>query len=78
MLRLGRNLGQSIIIDGTIEVMVVNTNKDGYVTLGIIADPSISVHRKEIQELIDSGKGTTRPQPKITYKRKIPKERNNV
>lgn len=55
MLVIGRNKDESIVIDGCIEVTVTDVRKSGkpQVRLGITAPKSISVHRKEIQEVID-------------------------
>lgn len=56
MLVLNRYVGESIIIEGCIEVKVVKvTHKTGniQVTLGVTAPKKISVHRKEIQEAVN-------------------------
>ena len=55
MLALNRHEGESIIIDGVIEVKIVRvTNRIGnpQVRLSIEAPREISVHRKEIQDAI--------------------------
>ena len=52
MLVLSRKQGQSIIIGGTIRVVVVET-RPGVVRLGIEAPKEISVHREEVQHAID-------------------------
>ena len=56
MLALNRREGESIIIDGCIEVKIVRvTNRigDPQVRLSIEAPREISVHRKEIQDAIN-------------------------
>ena len=55
MLVLTRYDGQSIIINGNIEVVVLGI-KGGQVRLGIAAPKEISVHRLEVQERIDREK----------------------
>lgn len=52
MLVLSRYQNQSIVIDGHIEIMIVEVRGDK-VRLGISAPANISVHRKEVQEAID-------------------------
>lgn len=58
MLVIGRNIDESIVIDGNIEIMVTEVRSSGkpQVRLGITAPRSISVHRKEIQEAINREK----------------------
>jgi carbon storage regulator len=51
MLVVTRRIDQSIIIDGTIEVIVTDINKDG-VRLGIVAPRDVEVHRREVFEAI--------------------------
>lgn len=51
MLALTRKKGESIIISDNIEVVVLGVSKD-QVKLGIVAPKEISVHRKEIYDLI--------------------------
>ncbi len=51
MLVLSRKLEESIVIDGSIEVKVVEVKRDT-VKLGISAPKEIPVHRKEIFEAI--------------------------
>jgi len=51
MLVITRKTDQSIIIDGTIEVVVVGITKDG-VRLGIKAPKDVQVHRREVFEAI--------------------------
>lgn len=56
MLVLGRTKDESIVIDGNIEIRVCDILKMGgnkTVKLGITAPKSISVHRKEIQDVIN-------------------------
>lgn len=49
MLVLTRRVGEEIVIDGTIRV-VVTAVKGDKIRLGIIAPPSITVDRKEVHE----------------------------
>ncbi len=49
MLVLSRRMGEEIVIDGNIRVMVVSVKGDK-VRLGISAPPSVSVDRQEIHE----------------------------
>ncbi|MCX8052610.1 MAG: carbon storage regulator CsrA [Armatimonadetes bacterium] len=51
MLVLARKVGQSIIINDNIELMVIEVRGD-QVRLGIEAPKSIPVHRKELLEQI--------------------------
>lgn len=51
MLALTRKKGESIIIDGHTEVVVLGIQGE-QVKLGVIAPRSIAVHRKEIYEQI--------------------------
>ena len=51
MLALTRKKGESIIIDGQTEVVVLGIQGE-QVKLGIVAPRSIAVHRKEIYEQI--------------------------
>ncbi len=56
MLTLSRYKNESIIIttpEGRIEVMIQNVHRNGKVQLGIDAAKRITVHRKEIQMIID-------------------------
>jgi len=55
MLVLTRSLGQEIVIDGNITVVVLDVKGDR-VRLGIDAPPSVSVDRKEIYERRQSWK----------------------
>ena len=49
MLVLTRRVGEEIVIDGNIRVMVVAVKGDR-IRLGIIAPPSVPVDRKEVHE----------------------------
>jgi carbon storage regulator len=49
MLVLTRRVGEEIVIDGNIRVMVVAVKGDR-IRLGISAPPSITVDRKEVHE----------------------------
>jgi len=51
MLVLTRQIDQSIIIDGNIEVTIVDVRGDK-VRVGVTAPSRIAVHRKEIHEAI--------------------------
>ncbi len=53
MLALTRKKGESIIISDDIEVTILSVSKD-QVKLGIVAPKEVSVHRKEIYELIQA------------------------
>ena len=56
MLALNRYEGESIIIDGCIEVKIVRvTNRTGnpQVRISINAPREISIHRKEVQDAIN-------------------------
>lgn len=55
MLVVGRNVGQSIVIDGRITVTVLRIMSDDQVRLGISAPPDVPVHRKEVQNRINAG-----------------------
>lgn len=55
MLILSRKSNESIIIDGRIVIKILRIEKDT-VKLGIQAPPEVSVHRQEIQDLIDKGR----------------------
>lgn len=56
MLILTRKVGETIVINDTILVTVLQV-KGGQVRLGIEAPKDVSVHRQEIQERIDSKAG---------------------
>jgi carbon storage regulator len=49
MLVLRRRVGEEIVIDGQIRIMVVEV-KGNRTTLGIFAPPSVRVDRKEVHE----------------------------
>lgn len=51
MLVLSRQQNESIVIDGSIVVTIVEIRGDR-VRLGIEAPPEIAVHRQEVQELL--------------------------
>ncbi len=51
MLSLSRKIGESIIIADNIEVVITSIGKE-QVKVGIIAPREITVHRKEIYDLI--------------------------
>lgn len=51
MLVITRKTDQSIVIDGTIEVVVVGITKDG-VRLGVKAPKEVQVHRREVFDAI--------------------------
>jgi carbon storage regulator len=54
MLILSRKINESIVIDGRIVIKILRIDKDN-VKLGIQAPPEVSVHRQEIQDLIEKG-----------------------
>lgn len=54
MLILSRKTNESIVIDGRIVIKVLRIDKDS-VKLGIQAPPEVTVHRQEIQDLIEKG-----------------------
>ena len=54
MLILSRKTNECIVIDGRIIIKVLRIDKDN-VKLGIQAPPEVTVHRQEIQDLIDRG-----------------------
>ena len=55
MLVLSRRENESIVIDGRIEVTIVDI-RSKRVRVGITAPEDITVHRKEIQEMIEKNK----------------------
>lgn len=57
MLILARKVGQRIIIDGGIEITVVEVRGD-QVRLGITAPRSVAVHREELVNQIAPARGT--------------------
>jgi carbon storage regulator len=56
MLVLSRFKNEGIIINGNVRVVVVDIRGEK-VRLGIEADPSIPVHREEIQNKLDQQSG---------------------
>lgn len=57
MLILARKKDQSIILNGDIEITVVDIDKNGNVKLGIKAPKNVSILRKELyQEIQESNK----------------------
>lgn len=52
MLVLSRRVGEEIVIDGKICLTVIEA-RGRRVTLGIVAPPSVSVHRQEVCERPD-------------------------
>ncbi len=52
MLILSRKIDESIILNGQIEIVVVDVDKNGNVKLGIKAPKDVSIFRKEIYEEI--------------------------
>ena len=64
MVAINRYEGESIIIDGRIEVKIVRvTNRTGnpQIRMSIDAPREISVHRKEIQDAINKEKELSMP-----------------
>lgn len=53
MLVLSRKIGEKIVIDGGIEVVVVRV-KRGKVSLSVQAPKDVPIHRKEISDRIES------------------------
>ena len=61
MLVITRKMDQSVIIDGTIEVMVIGLSKEG-VRLGITAPKEVQVHRREVFDAIaEANRAATAP-----------------
>ncbi|MBF8748752.1 carbon storage regulator [Pseudomonas putida] len=54
MLVIGREVGERIVIDGDIVIMVVES-RDGMVRLGITAPREVPVHRSEVYQRIKAG-----------------------
>lgn len=52
MLVLSRLIGEEIIINGNIRVMLIRSN-DGKARIGIDAPEGVTVHRAEIQEKLE-------------------------
>jgi carbon storage regulator len=61
MLILSRRIGETIVIDGTIRVMVVGV-KGGAVRLGVQAPPEVVVDRQEIHDLRARPRSGVRPE----------------
>jgi carbon storage regulator len=59
MLVLSRQTGERVIIDGNIEVTIVEIRPDR-VKLGIVAPPEVSVHREEVFRRIVASAVTAR------------------
>ena len=55
MLVLSRRENESIVIDGRIKVTIVDI-RSKRVRVGIAAPENITVHRKEVQEMIEKNK----------------------
>lgn len=72
MLILTRRIGEKLIIDDSIEVMVLGV-KGSQVRLGINAPQQVSVHREEIHRKIEQEK-IEKAQCTVTYKKPILKE----
>ena len=72
MLILTRRIGEKLIIDDNIEVMILGV-KGNQVRIGIEAPQQISVHREEIHRKIEQEK-IEKAQCSVTYKRPILKE----
>ncbi len=53
MLALTRKKGETIVIGDNVEITVLSVSKD-QVKLGIVAPKEVSIHRKEIYELIQT------------------------
>ena len=68
MLILSRCLNQALIINGNIKVIILAVN-GGNVRLGVDADRSIPVDRKEVRERKCQEAGSRQP-PQITFKRR--------
>ena len=61
MLVITRKMDQSVIIDGSIEVMVIGLSKEG-VRLGITAPKEVQVHRREVFDAIaEANRAATSP-----------------
>ena len=72
MLILTRRIGEKLIIDDSIEVMVLGV-KGSQVRLGINAPQQVSVHREEIHRKIEQEK-LEKAQCTVTYKKLTLKE----
>lgn len=65
MLVITRKADESIVINGTIEVIVVGISKDG-VRLGIKAPREVQVHRREVFEAIaEANRAAAAPAPGV-------------
>lgn len=78
MLVLSRKKGESIMIGDNIEVTVAQVYYDNKVRLGITAPKNISVHRKEIWDIIhrqrsilEREKGGTGKKKQISMRQKM-------
>jgi carbon storage regulator len=61
MLVITRKLDQSIIIDGTVEILVIGLGKEG-VRLGITAPKDVQIHRREVFDAIaEANRAATSP-----------------
>jgi carbon storage regulator len=56
MLILSRKAGERVVIDGGIEVEILQVRGDR-VKIGFVAPLSVTIHRKEIQEIVDKEQG---------------------
>lgn len=56
MLVLSRHKGEEIVIGDTIRVVIIDVRGDK-VRLGIEAPADVPVHRREVWDLIQAGKG---------------------
>jgi len=56
MLILSRRIGEKIVVAGNIFIEIVDV-RGSSVQIGVSADKSVSVHRKEVQDEIDREKG---------------------
>lgn len=72
MLILTRRIGEKLIIDDSIEVMVLGI-KGSQVRLGINAPQQVSVHREEIYRKIEQER-MEKAQCNVTYKKPLLKE----
>lgn len=52
MLILSRKIGESVIVNGNIKVLILNVS-GAQVKVGIEAPPDVTIHREEIQEKIN-------------------------
>jgi carbon storage regulator len=56
MLILSRKAGERVVIDGGIEVEILQVRGDR-VKIGFVAPLSVTIHRKEIQEIVNKEQG---------------------